>query len=332
MDWMWRRNLGCIRSGVISKAGIFGKNRFYNCIYGKIVRLIKSKDIWNKSMKIILSRKGCDSDFGGIPGIILPDGRIIYIPIPGDDFETITYQEVSARNGLGNLSDIIGQVSPYMKMYGNKIPINSETKCHLDPDLDYELYPRKRGWRGSFGQADAAQKVLENAGVTVGDLFLFFGWFRYTYYDNGRLRYCKEQGVHMIFGWMQIDQMIYTHKASIPEWLLYHPHSIQRRIPRPSNCIFVGRNSATWNDRIRGYGIFNKVDDSLILTKQGMSRSRWQLPECFRNISITYHKPTSWKDGYFQSACRGQEFVFEESKIVEEWACNLIEKNENRIM
>mgnify|MGYP001066039376 FL=1 len=54
-------------------------------------------------MKVILSRKGCDSDFGGMPGIIMPDDRIVHIPIPGDDFETIACHEVDAGNGLGNL-------------------------------------------------------------------------------------------------------------------------------------------------------------------------------------------------------------------------------------
>ena len=94
-------------------------------------------------MKVILSRKGCDSDFGGMPGIIMPDDRIVYIPIPGDDFETIACHEVDAGNGLGNLCDVIRQVSPHMKMYGKKLEINEETKCHLDQDLDAGMYPGK---------------------------------------------------------------------------------------------------------------------------------------------------------------------------------------------
>ena len=68
-------------------------------------------------MKVILSRKGCDSDFGGMPGIIMPDDRIVYIPIPGDDFETIAYHEVNAGNGLGNLCDVISQVSPHSAIW-----------------------------------------------------------------------------------------------------------------------------------------------------------------------------------------------------------------------
>ena len=33
-------------------------------------------------MKIILSRKGFDSDFGGYPSLIMPEGRTISLPIP----------------------------------------------------------------------------------------------------------------------------------------------------------------------------------------------------------------------------------------------------------
>lgn len=282
-----------------------------------------------RMMKVILSRKGCDSDFGGIPGIIMPDNRIVYIPIPGDDFETISYHEVNAGIGQGNLCDVIKQVSKNMKMNGRKLELDSETKCHLDPDLNYDMYPRKDGWRGCFGQADAAQTVLRKAGVAQEDLFLFFGWFNRTFYDeNGRLKFCKGQGIHMIFGWLQIEEVIYTHERPVPEWLKYHPHAIQRRLNRLSNCIYTGKERLSWNSGIKGYGIFPKANDTLILTKRGYSRSKWNLPENFSDISITYHKKTSWKENYFQSAYRGQEFVFEEHEAVELWAREIIENNQ----
>lgn len=279
-------------------------------------------------MKIILSRKGCDSSFGGIPGILLPDNRIVYIPIPGDAYEPITYHEVNAQNGFGNLSDTIRQVSPFLKMHGSKFPITADTKCHLDPDLSYDLYPRKDGWQGCFGQADAAQTVLENAGVKKDDLFLFFGWFRRTYYKDGKLNYCKEQGIHMIFGWLQIEQMLYPHQMPVPEWLKYHPHVIENRIKKKKNCIYIGSNQTTWNSSLKGYGLFPKATDTLILTKKGMSRSKWNLPETFRKVPLTYHTGASWKNGYFQSARRGQEFVFAESDAVRNWACKLVEENQ----
>ena len=36
-------------------------------------------------MKIILSRKGFDSQYGGHPSPILPDGTLLSIPIPSKD-------------------------------------------------------------------------------------------------------------------------------------------------------------------------------------------------------------------------------------------------------
>ena len=279
-------------------------------------------------MKIILSRKGCDSDFGGIPGIILPNNQILYIPIPGDDEECIKYSDINIADRGEKLADIMKAVTPHIRLNGQKIMITDETKCHLDPDLDYYAYPRLDAWKGCFGQADAAQTVLQKKGVSEGDIFLFFGWFNRTYMENGTLRFCQGQGIHLIFGWMQIDDVIYTHKEQLPEWLEYHPHAIKRRLDKQSNCIYVGKETLSWNKKICGYGIFPKVSPELILTKDGLSRSRWQLPKEFQGIPITYHSDNSWKEDYFQSACRGQEFVFEESDIVEKWAKTIIENNQ----
>jgi hypothetical protein len=60
------------------------------------------------------------------------------------------------------------------------------------------------------------------------------------------------------------------------------------------------------------------------LTKKGLSRSKWDLPDYFRDAGISYHK-NSWKNGYFQSVGKGQEFVIKDNKKIEEWACNLID-------
>ena len=44
-------------------------------------------------MKIILSRKGFDSEFGGHPSPILPDGRMISFSIPGKE-DKIRYKDL----------------------------------------------------------------------------------------------------------------------------------------------------------------------------------------------------------------------------------------------
>jgi len=46
-------------------------------------------------MKVIFSRKGFDSEFGGYPSPILPNGQIISLPIP-DPEDDIRYSDVKA--------------------------------------------------------------------------------------------------------------------------------------------------------------------------------------------------------------------------------------------
>ena len=42
-------------------------------------------------------------------------------------------------------------------------------------------------------------------------------------------------------------------------------------------------------------------------------------------VYVSYHdKDKCIKDGYFQSAAKGQEFAFSESKVVTEWAKKII--------
>ena len=120
-----------------------------------------------------------------------------------------------------------------------------------------------------------------------------------------------------------MDKKIYPSRDNIPDWLKRHPHASDKG---EDNCIYIARKTSTWDENIPGYGLFN-YSPELVLTKEGMSRSRWDLPDCFRDLEITYHKRSSWKDGYFQSAARGQEFVVEESNSVTEWAQKLVSRH-----
>ena len=55
----------------------------------------------------------------------------------------------------------------------------------------------------------------------------------------------------------------------------------------------------------------------LVLTKEGYSRSKWELPNFFRNAIISWHNENNWRDDYFQSVARGQEFVIKNYYKVE---------------
>ena len=116
-------------------------------------------------MKIVLSRKGFDSSAGGVPSPILPDGRLVSLPIP-DRYSQITYQQLT-RGGV-NLGDHVEDLAGKSRAH----------RAHLDPDLIADTLPRARGWRPLFGQVGTSQSHLENHGVGPGDIFLFFGLFR----------------------------------------------------------------------------------------------------------------------------------------------------------
>lgn len=129
-----------------------------------------------------------------------------------------------------------------------------------------------------------------------------------------------------MFGYLQIGEIIYTAMDYIPDWLKYHPHAKGDRVTNENNCIYIAKETCSWNKQIPGYGVF-KYSKELDLTKPGMSRSKWALPDIFKGLSITYHTQNAWKEGYFQSAARGQEFVVEESDTIMSWAQNIIERN-----
>lgn len=121
-------------------------------------------------MKIIFSRKGFDSAFGGGPSPIL-NGKMLSLPIPEDKKFTIRYSDVQSGWALSNVGLIVEQLLP------QKAKANGYV--HLDPDLRREaLQTRHPDWRPLFGQVDQAQSHLANEGVGVGDLFLFYGLYR----------------------------------------------------------------------------------------------------------------------------------------------------------
>lgn len=50
-----------------------------------------------RKMKVILSRKGFDSCYGGYPSPILPDGSMISLPIPSSE-DSICYKDLKIQN------------------------------------------------------------------------------------------------------------------------------------------------------------------------------------------------------------------------------------------
>lgn len=59
-------------------------------------------------MKIVLSRKGFDSSFGGVASPILPDERLVSLPIPYQH-SPVTYNDI--RFGNTHLGDLVEQLT-----------------------------------------------------------------------------------------------------------------------------------------------------------------------------------------------------------------------------
>ncbi|TLS35041.1 hypothetical protein [Pseudalkalibacillus caeni] len=275
-------------------------------------------------MKVILSRKGFDSSTGGYPSPILPDNTLASLPIP-DSASNLFYNDL--KIDTTNLFDVMRSLKPSIKASGEWEELTKKTECHLDPDIDNRLIKRESGWRGLFGQGGAAQKHLENQGVTADDLFLFFGWFRKTKRKKGKLVFDPQdkQGRHIIYGYLQVADILNVPAAAddFPSWMRTHPHLIERRRKIPTNTIYIAREEASWDTSLPGYGPLD-FDEKLVLSKEGYKKSCWDLPDFFRNVKISYHKASRWKEDYFLSVARGQEFVVESNKEVVQWAKEVI--------
>lgn len=264
-------------------------------------------------MKIILSRKGFDSSSGGQPNPIMPDGTLLSLPIPDEQGNVSLY---SIRwNGMSYF-DIISSLN-------SKFNSGSNDMCHLDPDLREGVKYRLPGWKPAFGQAGSALSHLRKNSVGVGDLFLFFGWFKKTELVNGTLKYVKgapEQ--HIIYGYMQVGEIIKSFD-NVPNWLKEHPHISDGNNRGDNNAIFLPTEILSFLPNKKGCGLLS-FRDNRVLTKDGMSRGCWALPDCFKNVNITYH-PHPWIDDYFKSAGRGQEFVMEATPEILEWVKQIIQ-------
>lgn len=261
-------------------------------------------------MKIILSRKGYDSENGGGPSPILPDGRLVSLPIPSSRDQR-RYHDLRGEDGE-RIVDTLRDLDAF--------PGGIDAHCHLDPDLSAWSVARQAGWRPTFGQVNAAAGHLDKQGVSAGDVFLFFGWFRHTEIVAGKLRFIRGpyQDLHVIFGWLQIADIIRPANG-VPTWLEDHPHCSAHHRENPSNRIYVGSDRLLVAPPHAGAGVF-RYSDRLVLTRPGMKRTRWSLSrEIFEDVEISYHSAASWMADYFQSASKGQEFVFEANGAVVSW-------------
>jgi hypothetical protein len=294
-------------------------------------------------MKIILSRKGMDSGFAEIPSPIIQNENgkweLYSLPIPSP-YSDIKYNQLNLFKDF-TLAKFIGDVNTSKKnLVQNKL-------CHLDPDIRKEYYSdRSENWKPNFGQVKSAQSHLKNQKIDCGDVFIFFGWFKKAELKNGKFQYIYDEnypnGFHAIYAYLQIDKIYKPNlnMNNVPEWLNYHPHVKYKDEPEfnhPNNTIYVSSKEFKHRkiNNKTGSGTLNFSDD-LILTKKGQPyRTLWELPQSFHpknKITLSYHNNLKrWsiigQKTNLKSVSRGQEFVFNENELIEEWCCDLINSN-----
>ena len=277
-------------------------------------------------MKIVFSRKGFDSQYGGVPSPVFPDGTALSLPIPARHAPTRFREVLWGDRSVGTVVESLTEGR-----------VRAEDRCHLDPDLRASaLAERQAGWRPAFGQVEIAQSHLEREGVGPGDLFLFFGWFRPVESAGpGKWRYVRRApGVHRMFGWLQVSEAVSVGNRTASArterpWLSAHPHVNGRSWP-PNNTIYISTRALCIGGTKTGAdggGLFRHAGDRLTLTApQAANRSCWRLPEWFwppgGPPSLSYHRNEQrWRRqepwAYVHTVGRGQEFVFDAGGIPE---------------
>lgn len=263
-------------------------------------------------MKVIFSRKGFDSGYGGVASPILPDSRLLSLPIPYKDplrtFETVMFDGQPLSGLVQSLTKNI---------------VGGTCSCHLDPDLRRDSVERSQDWRPVFGQVDAAQTHLKNQKVGEGDLFLFFGWFKQTEYRGEQLVFSKvAEDLHVLFGWLQVGEK-YSPSSWLLEkypWVKGHPHCLDNDWGS-NNTVYLAAPRLTLpglSRHIPGGGVFRKFTSQIQLTAPNSTRTVWKLPGWIhpegRGSSLSYHGNLDrWaRDGdstILRSCAKGQEFV-----------------------
>lgn len=283
---------------------------------------VKAEDEW----KLVLSRKGFDSSTGGGPSPILPDGRIVSLPIP-DPVSPTSYSDIRIQmtdEGSETLGSVVEQVT--------RGRVSAEDPAHLDPDLDSRALARPNSWRPLFGQTGAAQGHIWNRDVGKGDIFLFYGWFRQADWVDGSLSFSADApDLHVLFGWFRVGEIYHLgdNLESAPGWARYHPHFFGDR--GQNNTLYVAAPRLSSSNRrspLPGAGIFENVDSDLLLTVHGGSRTMWALPPWFYpqgdKPPLSYHGNMERWDlrsdhVLLDSASRGQEFVLDAERYPGSW-------------
>lgn len=267
-------------------------------------------------MRIILSRKGFDSANGGIASPVLSDGTMLSLPIPANK------NPQDDKGDFSRFSDLRFDGKTYFDIIKSLKPNFENRECHLDPDIRTGVI-NPPNWVEAFGQC-SAQGHLQNQKVGVGDLFLFFGWFKETKKIGGKLEFVGND-FHAIYGYMQIGEII---KGDAIKNYAWHPHAQKIFLEKKRNTLYLPTEKLTINGEVinkKGCGVF-QFNKDLVLTKKDMTRSKWELSDWMKDAEMSYRRKDSInsEENYFKSADIGQEFVIQPHAGAIEWAKKLL--------
>ncbi|WP_396587361.1 hypothetical protein [Bermanella sp. R86510] len=280
-------------------------------------------------MRIILSRKGFDSSAGGCPNPILPDGRLLPLPIP-DDTSIIRYQDLDFENL--NIGTLVKQLT-----MGKIKPRHG---AHLDPDMFSAMLVRNNvnnsQWQANLGQAASAQGHLQKQGVQVGDIFLFFAVSQPIEKVGRAWQFIKgTKPRHIIWGYLQIGEILKLddiRDIQQYQWLSYHPH--WQYSQDALNTLYLAKqhlnlepfvSKVNKRNPLSGAGVFPYIHKDLTLSV-GKNLTEWQVPSWMYPFTddtqtknrppLSYHtKPWRWQlednQCFLKAAARGQEFVLQ---------------------
>ena len=288
---------------------------------------------------IILSRKGFDTAYGRCPSLII-DGKqkqMISFPIPEDseqsrnatkeDTNYPKYSELTIKlEGIGekSLKDLIlestgrAKKTIFKDMELDKDDNgDNEPRCHFDPQLFN--YHRASDFVASLGQMGIAARLLNKYDVKEGDLFLFFGNFKFVndklepvpHKIEGKYEVPKNEFLHCIWGYMEIGKVIASpQNKKVPSYIKnHHPHM---KYESPENFLYIAADELSdkwcpsgYAKKMKGYGVFD-FDDKLVLSPANDKfvkhkdywRNKWTILPLYVNNDLKTQIPV-----------RGQEFV-----------------------
>ena len=277
-------------------------------------------------MKYVFSRKGFDSSAGGYPSLIFPDGSLFSIPIPSTK-DKYLYRDLAFKHEKDSIQRILNELTDRNIYCGNRWRRcdyeDNEQYCHYDP-----MPISGSHFKGlAIGQANAAEGHLRKQGISEGDVFLFYGWFREIEKHDDRWRYVRgAQDLHLIWSYLVVgatvglDTIEQQDRAlnNYPD-LINHPHVGGHK---------SGKKNRVYLSSEHKYFGFQR-ERCLTDLENYRGRATWRLPACFHQPdAFTYlnnftldgdHTIVSYR-GY------GQEFVLDLDKVKSESEKHMIDE------